>query len=363
MAKRRKSSSGRFALGMIVYALTFIVFLAIGLRIFWGMIDSYEKSQPSHAIDRYIQSFDSEHIRALSSEFVSTLDHRLQSEEDSYALIESLFKGELRYSKKSAESTDDRLVFAILSENRLLGTMALNRRGSGSDTVWEVSDEHFEFSDLLSGREILAPAEWTVLCNGNALGDEFITETGIRYPSMEEAYDYGFSLPTLVRYEIGNYIGDVTISAQDAEGNEAQLQPDPVAYTLSDRCTADQRSRMEDFTRRFLPLYIEFMSNTNHNAYDNYARVHPYLLPGSDLESRFYNAIGGQVYSHSKGDYLHDVVVHGVFDLGGSRFLIDVDYQVDTTGNAGTVANEAGMLIVAEDQGTDGIFASELFIK
>ena len=65
MAKRRKSSSGRFALGMIVYALTFIVFLAIGLRIFWGMIDSYEKSQPSHAIDRYIQSFDSEHIRAL----------------------------------------------------------------------------------------------------------------------------------------------------------------------------------------------------------------------------------------------------------------------------------------------------------
>ena len=31
--------------------------------------------------------------------------------------------------------------------------------------------------------------------------------------------------------------------------------------------------------------------------------------------------------------------------------------------HAGTVANEAGMLIVAEDQGTAGIFASELFIK
>ena len=37
--------------------------------------------------------------------------------------------------------------------------------------------------------------------------------------------------------------------------------------------------------------------------------------------------------------------------------------HVDTTGNAGTVANEAGMLIVAEDHGADGIFASELFIK
>ena len=363
MAKRKKNGSGRFLLGMLVYALTFIVFLAIGLRIFWSVIDGYEKAQPNHAIDSYIQSFDSEHIRTLSADFVSSLDHRLQSEEDSYSLIESLFKGELRYSKKSAESTDDRLVFAILSDSRMLGTMALNRNGNGSDTVWTVSDEHFDFTDLLNSAEILAPAEWTVYCNGNALSEVFITETGIRYPSMEEAYEYGFALPTLVRYEIDDYIGDATISAKDADGYDAQLQSDPTAYTLSDRCTEEQRTRMEDFTRRLLPLYIAFMSNTNHNAYDNYIRVHPYLLPGSDLESRFYNAIGGQVYSHSKGDYLHDVVVHGVFDLGGGRFLIDVDYQVDTTGNAGTVANEAGMLIVAEDQGTSGIFASELFIK
>ncbi len=362
MAKRRKSAR-RFALGMIIYALTFIVFLAIGLRIFWVFIDSYEKAQPNHAIDRYVESFDSEHIRALSADFVSTLDHRLQSEEESYALIEDLFRGELRYSKNSLESTDDRLVFRILSDDRMLGTMALNKSGEGADTVWTVSDEKFEFTDLINSAEILAPAEWQVSCNGNVLGEEFITETGIRYPSMEEAYDYGFSLPTLVRYEIGNFIGEAAIGAVDEDGNEAQLQDDPAAYTLSDRCTADERTRMEDFTRRFLPLYIAFMSNTNHNAYDNYSRVHPYLLPGSDLESRFYNAIGGQVYSHSKGDYLHDVVVHGVFEITGGRFLIDVDYQVDTTGNAGTIANEAGMLIVAEDRGQDGIFASELFIK
>ena len=363
MAKKRKNSSRRFALGMIVYAMVFVVFLAIGLRIFWGYIDSFEKSQPKHAIDAYVESFDSEHIRALSSDFVASLDHRIQSEEDAYALIESLFKGDLRYSKNSVESTDDRLVYAIFSDKRMLGTMVLSRSGDGADTIWTVSDESFEFTDLINSAEIVAPSEWQISCNGNVLGEEFIAETGIRYPSMEEAYDYGFNLPRLVRYEIGNYIGEAEIDAVDADGNEAQLQNDPAAYTLSDRCTADERERMEDFTRRLLPLYIEFMSNTNHNAYDNYIRVHPYLLPGSDLESRFYNAIGGQVYSHSKGDYLHDVVVHGVFELSEGKFLIDVDYMVDTTGNAGTIENEAGMLIVAEDQGASGIFASELFIK
>ena len=363
MAKRRKQSARRFALGMVVYALTFIVLTAIGLRIFWGFIDGYEKSQPSHAIDSYIESFDSEHIRALCADFVSALDHELQSEEDSYAIIEGLFKGELRYSKNSVESTEDRLVYRILSEDRMLGTMALNRSGEGNNVVWTVSDERFDFSDLVNSAEFLAPAEWQISCNGATLGEKYITETGIRYPSMEEAYDYGFKLPTLVRYRIGNYIGEPEILALDAEGNEAQLQNDPAAYTLADRCTEDVRARMEDFTVRFLPLYIAFMSNTNHNAYDNYARVHPYLLPGSDLESRFYNAIGGQVYSHSKGDYLHDVVVHGVFEIKEGQYLIDVDYMVDTTGNAGTIANEAGMLIVAEDRGKSGIFASELFIK
>ena len=120
---------------------------------------------------------------------------------------------------------------------------------------------------------------------------------------------------------------------------------------------------MDDFARRLLPLYIAFMSNTNHNAYDNYARIYPYLLPGSDLANRFYGAIAGQTWSHSKGDELHDVVVNYVYDLGNDTYLIDVDYMVDTTGNADTVTNEAGMLIVAVDQGTKGIFATELFIK
>ncbi|MBR0208741.1 MAG: hypothetical protein IJQ43_07590 [Oscillospiraceae bacterium] len=362
MAKRKKSAR-RFALGMLVYALTFIVFLALGLRFFWSFIDGYEKSQPKHAIDAYIQSFDSAHIRALSADFVASLDGDLKSEEESFAEIEKLFAGELRYSKNSVESTDDRLVYAVLSGRRLLGTMALNRSGEGNDTVWTVSDEQFDFSDLKNSSEYLAPAEWQLSCGGKALGEKYVVETGIRYPSMAEAYDYGFKLPTLVRYRLDNYIGELEIEARDAEGSEAQLLDDPAAYTLSDRCAPEVRTRMADFTGRFLPLYIAFMSNTNHNAYDNYARVHPYLLPGSDLESRFYNAIVGQTWSHSKGDVLHDVVVNGVFEISEGKYLIDVDYQVDTTGNAGTVTDHAGMLIVAVDQGAGGIFASELFIK
>ncbi len=366
MAKRKSGSALRFALGMVVYALVFVLLVAGFLRVEWDYISRQDRelTQPSHTIERYIGSFDSAHIRALSADFVSSLDPSLKSEEDSRADIEKLFSGQLRYVKIGRESTEERQVYAIISDERTLGTVALE---SGEKlngiTQWNVTDEKFDFSDLIESRELLAPAEWRVSCGGSVLDERYITETGIRYPSMTEAYDYGFSLPTLVRYRLGNYIGELEITAADADGNEAQLKDDPAEYRLSDRCTEDVRTRMEDYTRRFLPLYIAFMSNTNHNAYDNYARVKPYLLPGSDLESRFYNAIVGQTWSHSKGDYLHDVVVNGVFEIGESKYLIDVDYQVDTTGNAGTVANEAGMLIVALDQGRAGIFASELFIK
>ena len=213
MAKR-KSSARRFALGMIVYALTFIVFLAIGLRFFWGVIDDYEKSQPKHAIDAYIHSFDSAHIRALSADFVASLDHELKSEEDCFAEIEQLFSGELRYSKNSVLSTEDRMTLAILSGNRLLGTIVLERNGAESETAWTVTDENFDFSDLKNSSEYLAPSEWQISCGGRPLGEQYLVETGIRYPSMEEAYDFGFALPTLVRYELDNYIGELDIEAE-----------------------------------------------------------------------------------------------------------------------------------------------------
>ena len=366
MAKRKKNHSLRFALAMVVYALVFVVALAAFLRWEWGILDRLDRemTEPSHAIERYISSFDSAHIRALSSDFVSSLDSRLKSEEDSYAEIEKLFAGQLRYAKIGRESTEERQVYAILSGDRTLGTMALESGEKRNGiTQWNVTDESFDFSDLLNSCEILVPAEWKIASGGSMLDSSYIAETGIRYPSMDQAYDYGFTLPTLVRYEIGNYIGTLDLAVYDEEGNPTEAQDDPSGYTLSDRCTADERARFEDFTKRFLPLYIAFMSNTNHNAYDNYIRVRPYLLPGSDLESRFYNAIAGQAWSHSQGDYLHDVVVHGVFKLENGSFLIDVDYKVDTTGSGITTENDAGMLIVAEDHGSEGLFASELFIK
>ena len=246
MAKRRKKNTGgRFALGMAVYALAFILFLAIGLRIFWVYIDNFEKSQPSHAIDRYIQSFDSEHIRTLSADFVSSLDSTLQSQEDAYQEIEALFK-DLRYSKQSAESTGEHLVYAILAGDRYLGSMTLDATGETGDDSWRVTSESFDFSDLISEQSFVVPAEWTVSCNGNILGDAYITEKGIHYPAMEDAYNYGFALPTLVRYELGNYIGSPEIRVVDADGNAAEIQNDPTAYTLTDRCTSEQRERLEE---------------------------------------------------------------------------------------------------------------------
>lgn len=365
--RKRKSSAGRFALGMLIYALVFIVLLAAGLRVLWIEIDKYEQnvqqSMPEPTMDSYIASFDSEHIRSLAAPFVGTLNGDIKSEEESYAIIEKLFEGKLRYSKNSAESTEERIVYAVICDDRILGTMKLNKVEDGEKIKWLVSDESFDFSGLLNTAEITVPSDWEVSVGGKVLGEEYIVEKNIRYPSLEEAYDYGINLPFLVRYSVGGFIGDIEFTVRDWNGELTEVPEDIGTVALTDRCTPEQHDRMEDFARRFLPLYIAFMSNTNHNAYDNYARVKPYLMPGSDLESRFYGAIEGQTWSHSYGDVLHDVVCNGVIDLGDGTFLIDMDYMVDTTGNAGTVTSSAGVYIVAVDHGKDGIFATSLYVK
>ena len=111
--QKNRSSAHSFALGMILYALVFAAISAVGLRFFWSFIDEYEKSRPTTAMDQYIQSLDEEHIRELSAGFVATLDRNVQTEEESYSFILNAVNGELSYAKKSAESTEERLVYII----------------------------------------------------------------------------------------------------------------------------------------------------------------------------------------------------------------------------------------------------------
>ena len=44
----------RFVLGMVIYALVFLLIAGAGLTVFWKYIDAYERSRPKNTMDQYL---------------------------------------------------------------------------------------------------------------------------------------------------------------------------------------------------------------------------------------------------------------------------------------------------------------------
>ena len=103
MAKTK--SRGSFGRAMLIYALVFLALLPAFLRPLWRFLAEYEESGPEKAMQRYLDSMDEAHIRALSGDFLAGLDLRFQNGEQAFEAVKKVMSGELRYTKKARTST------------------------------------------------------------------------------------------------------------------------------------------------------------------------------------------------------------------------------------------------------------------
>ena len=82
MAKKNR----RFLLGMVIYALVFLLVTAGGLWVFWQFLDAYELSRPGTCVDAYLESLTTGHIREVCKPFLASLDGNIQNEDQAFAV-------------------------------------------------------------------------------------------------------------------------------------------------------------------------------------------------------------------------------------------------------------------------------------
>lgn len=347
--KNRRSSSHSFALGMLLYALIFVAVGAVGLRFFWSYIDEYEKSRPNTAMDQYIQSLDEEHIKSLASGFVATLDRNVQTEEESYACILSAVNGELSYAKKSAESTEDSLVYIITLDGSKLGRVVLTHQDDPvfGFSPWTVAEEEMDFSWLLSEKDVTVPESWTVSCNGNVLDSSYLSGEKIPYAMLEEFYDEGFSLPYMDTYHVENFVGDIAFTLTNEAGETVELpEGETDQHFFTDNCTEQEKSEIKAIVDNFITNYVLFMSSANGFVWSNYSAVIQYVVPGSELAIRLAETVEGQIYASSRGDDIVSITLNDSMDLGAGNYYADVTYVVDTTGQNGVVQTTTNLKLI-----------------
>lgn len=353
MAKKKQTrSSVRFVMGMVLYALAFALVTAVGLRFFWSYLSAYETSRPKNTMEEYIASFDEEHIKRVSADFVATLDHNIQTEEDSYAVIASAMEGKLSYAKLSAESSEDKTVYILMLDGEKLGRVELTKQDDPvfGFSPWSVSDEELDFTWLLSSKEITVPDSWTVSCSGNILDVSYLSGEKIPYEVLEGFYDEGFSLPYMVTYKIDSFVGDVEFETEDENGQSVELSGDG-NVGLNDNCTESEKTEINALVQNFIQGYVHFMSKRD--GFNNYSALMEYVVQGSELDSRLYQAIEGQFYASSNGDEIVSITLNNSINLGNGNYFADVTFIVDTTGQKGVVqtTNNSKFILSRTDSG------------
>ena len=361
--KKKRSRLGGFRAFLLIYALIFLALLPALLRPLWNYLAAYEESGPDKAMERYLDSMDEAHVRALSSDFLAGLDLRYQDVDQAFAAVQKVMNGDLRYGLKSADTDLRHAEYNIRSGGQLLGSV---RIAKGEDprfgfAPWTVEGESYDFSWLLGDDEITVPSTWTVLCNGEPLGEEDLVGEPAPFDLLKDFYgDSRFELPAYVTYRVSGVLGEAPFTLLDREGRQQ-----PRDYALDEtellaNCSAEEEERIKTLLDSFLQRYIDCLSNASRNVQGNYQALKPYIVAGSDIDRRVRDNMEGQQWAHSGGDTVTKRDDLLLMNLGQGYYLAELDYTLDTVGNKGHVES-VNRVIVIMSETNDGLKAIEIY--
>jgi len=349
MKQKQKRKWLHFSIFMVLYAIFALLLASVGLKFLWDFCDNYEKSLPTHKMNEYIASLNETKVKRIAVDFVATLDHNIQSEDDSYAEIAKCFVGGIHYRRMSGESTSDTIRYAIFNGEQKLGTVTLVKDPEGlREKTWIISDEEYDFSFLIHSQRFIVPEHWVVMCGQRRLGVQYIIDPMVEYPFLSEFYGKSFPMPHLAEYEIGNYVGDPKIRYYDADGVEQAAIVFTDGRDQLQRSTGATYNKIESFTSSFVPLYIDCLANTSRAAAMNYYRIQPYIVPDSEIDLRLKGAIAGQVFAQSNVTVINGIRIHDIFYVGMTYYIVDLSFAVDTYSAKGLSDTETNMYLAVE---------------
>lgn len=357
MAKKVNQSSGwrRFALGMTIYAVVFLVVAGIGLKLFWNYMAAYENARPANAVEAYLDALTPEHICNQSQDLIDSIDHNLQSEGECRDYIISQLSGSFTCAKNSKESTASRMVYMIRCGSKVIGKVAIasgeaDRYGF---TPWEIAEESYDLSYLLGeSRQVTIPGVYTAVVNGTRLSADYIINDKVPYEEIAEYYDE-YDLPYQVTYEAGPILGELEIDILDTQGNPAELDESMDMSQFFHNCTEAEEKELSAFTELFVKRYVAFTGATKATYLSSYHAMLNCIVRESDLAERLYDALEGLKFGQSMKDVIASIEINHMVRLDEGVYMSDVTYEVDTTGKEGVVRTTTNVrLLVVEQKGS-----------
>lgn len=375
----KKKGHGWFFLGMFLYAVVVLGLAAYGLKWVWGELEKFEEKQvyeeqvTGNPIDDYMASLTVDHVLdGAVAEVYASLNQDIQTEEECRAMLASYLTGEFSRAKvlemgQTSESTQ-------ISYDIYCGTHKVGRVTTSSHaeerygfTVWEVTDESFDLTNLVLKEEMMGqvftvtvPHDYTVSVNGVALDDSYLIETGRQYELLADFYE-DYELPSIVTYQAGPFMGDVQPVITDPAGQVVTIAEDIDWNSFLDNCSEEEITEVQTFLEEFMASYVKFTSANKDNRYAAYRKVISYMVEDGELADRMKRALDGLQYQHTRNAYLLSVTQHHCVDIGNDRYMVDLTYVSNVDKYAGYYEETINMKVILL-RTDDGLRAESMLI-
>ena len=362
-AKRKKPS---FMRGLLAYAVFFLSIAVIGLVILFRFLDEYEKTRPERAVEQHMASFDIERIKVAEKDFLLSLDTNIQPPDVSFGIIREFLKPGVEEIKDPANSSDDVLRYVLKCGDIVVGFFELRQAEETAFGLrpWYVSNEDFDFSFMINRCDpITVPNDYKVFCNGYLLDDSYITQNNIEFDYLKDYYGFGYDLPHLCTYEIGEFLSDIDIEVLDETGSPAEPYNNNVQAEYLERyCDPAKKPDVAAFIPEFIDKYVAFTGSSKYNYRVNYYALESYLVKGGDLQVRTFNTMDSLIFGSYRNNVITDIEIKKILAFGNGQYMCDLTYFVDCWGVFGFVNTENVIKLIVQD--TDaGLKALEILEK
>ena len=345
MAKTKKKRTGAliFTICLCLYAIAFLIATGYGLEYLWDYMDAYEAARPKYGIEAYMQNLTQDYICDQCDDLVAQIDHKVQSEEACREVIRQAIGTEFTYAKNIAESSDEKIVYIIRAGSKVIGRAEMTPVGEAvyGYTPWKVTADSFDLSYLLTPSvSVTVPDFFQVSVNGNVLTEEYITASGVQFSLLKEYYaDY--TLPTIVTYEAGPFLGSGEMVVTDQAGEVVDMSAVTDMNTLLPTCSEEEILLVDKIVKDFVQDYVDFSSKTGGDTSYNYRKLMEHIVPDGVLAKRMYAAIDGLYWVSDRGAKLDSIEILSYYPMGDGRYMCDLIYRVNTRNLSGQVQTES----------------------
>lgn len=337
--KTSASSKRSFSRGMLIYAIVFLLIVAIGLVFFWMWAKYYEQSRPTYAIKNYISSLTENHVRELSSDMLAELDSG-SSENEAVDTLYNLLK-DSSPAKNVVKSNDNTQVYILKNGDTYIEevTMIPGQEGRFGFRPWIVSGEELLTDRLISASSVSVPDNWSVFWNGSKLDSSHIIGDKKEFALLNGFYDDYSNLPYIVDYSTGLHFGDGTLDVKDSYG-KSYAKDDLCEALFTDNCTVDEKDSLDAFCREYISRYVSYTSVGVANGQGALVYLLELVEPSSVLYKQIRDSIAGFGFASSQGDAIQDIRILEHMNIGDNRYVCKIEYDIETYGNHSRVTDQ-----------------------